>query len=297
MNYKRYKLREEIMIRSLVTCYYYELSKTFKYSGEKHNFWELLYVDKGEIEVETDSGYYAIKQGDLLFHEPNEFHRLKSNGKIAPNIFVVSFVCNSNPMAYFANNKLFHLGDYERSILAQLMKEGLDAFGPNPTDSSPKVLSFKKEASFASEQLFKISLEAILIQLIRKEQKTKHEKALSTSTRENQAIHFSEKIIKYLEENLHKKITLDHLCAEFGIGRTQINIIFKKTTGIGLIEYVNQLKIDHAKIYIREEAYNITEIAELLGYSSVHYFSRHFKKATDMTPSEYSKTLKAHTFV
>ena len=44
---------------------------------------------------------------------------------------------------------------------------------------------------------------------------------------------------------------------------------------------------------IREKQYNFTEIAQRLGYSSVHYFSRHFKQVAGMTPSEYAASVKA----
>ena len=59
-----------------------------------------------------------------------------------------------------------------------------------------------------------------------------------------------------------------------------------------LYRYFKNLKIDEAKIMIREGEYNFTEIAHRLGYSSIHYFSRHFKKATGMTPSEYAYSVK-----
>ena len=49
---------------------------------------------------------------------------------------------------------------------------------------------------------------------------------------------------------------------------------------------------DQAKLLIRENSLNFTEIANTLGYSSIHYFSRQFKKITGMTPSEYSGSIK-----
>ena len=53
------------------------------------------------------------------------------------------------------------------------------------------------------------------------------------------------------------------------------------------------LKIDTAKQLMREGNYNITQIADYLGYASVHYFSRHFKQVTGMTPSEYTLSIQA----
>jgi AraC-like DNA-binding protein len=289
MRFPRYEIREELHIRKLISCYYFELSKNYKYAGEKHDFWEIFYVDKGEIELDTDSGHFCLKQGDLLFHEPDEFHSPRSNGKVSPNVFVVTFECDSEPMSFFLRNKMFHLTDKERFVLAQLIEEGWNSFGPNPTGSG-RILTPRENAPFGSEQLFKVHLETLLIHLIRSGHADKESPAAPVP-REKQEIGMADKIITYMNEHIGENLTLDQLCDHFAIGRTQISILFKKRVGCGVMEYLNQLKIDRAKMYIREDVYNLTEISELLGYSSVHYFSRHFKKSTDMTPSEYAKTL------
>ncbi|WP_409343238.1 helix-turn-helix domain-containing protein [Paenibacillus sp. MBLB4367] len=291
MRFPRYEIHEDIHIRKLISCYYFELSKNYRYAGEKHDFWEIYYVDKGEIEIDTDCGHFNLKQGDLLFHEPDEFHSPKSNGKVSPNVFIVTFECESEPMSYFLQNKLFHLGPGERAVLAQLIQEGWNAFSPSPTGSG-RILYPREGAPFGSEQLFKNHLETLIIQLIR----SGHDGQKSRQApvvREKPETGAADKIIAYMNEHLGDNLTLDQLCDHFAIGRTQISIMFKKRVGCGVMEYVNQLKIDRAKMYIREDIYNLTEISELLGYSSVHYFSRHFKKTTGMTPSEYARMLSA----
>ena len=53
------------------------------------------------------------------------------------------------------------------------------------------------------------------------------------------------------------------------------------------------LKIEESKKLISQNKYTYTEIAYMLGFNSVHYFSRLFKAHTQMTPSEYSKSIKA----
>ena len=53
------------------------------------------------------------------------------------------------------------------------------------------------------------------------------------------------------------------------------------------------MKIEYAKQLIRENQMNFTQISDFLGYSSIHYFSRQFKKISGMTPSEYASSIKA----
>lgn len=49
MKYRRHSIKEDISIPKFVTFLYRELSKDYVGSGEKHNFWEMVYVDSGEI--------------------------------------------------------------------------------------------------------------------------------------------------------------------------------------------------------------------------------------------------------
>ncbi len=57
------------------------------------------------------------------------------------------------------------------------------------------------------------------------------------------------------------------------------------------MEYYMDLKMKEAKKLIREKNYSVSQISDMLGYSSVHIFSRAFKKAVGMSPTAYSKSI------
>ena len=67
---------------------------------------------------------------------------------------------------------------------------------------------------------------------------------------------------------------------------SKLKLLFKEKYG-GALNFFNDLKIEEAKRQIREENKNFTEIADSLGFSSLHYFSRLFKNKTGLSPSEY----------
>ena len=60
---------------------------------------------------------------------------------------------------------------------------------------------------------------------------------------------------------------------------------FPRAAQCGIIEFFTEMKVEFAKQLIRENQLNFTQISDFLGYSSIHYFSRQFKKVTGMTPS------------
>jgi quercetin dioxygenase-like cupin family protein len=100
--YIKTQLKTIINVSKIVTIHYYEFDKTFDFKGEKHDFWEMVYVDKGQVEVQSEKDTIVLKQGEIIFHKPNEFHAIKAY-ESSPNFFVISFVCNSPSMKYFEN--------------------------------------------------------------------------------------------------------------------------------------------------------------------------------------------------
>jgi len=101
MVYQRYLLKEELEIRKLITFYYKELPSHYDSPGEKHDFWELVYVDTGEIEIVTDLRTCQLKQGEIVFYKPNEFHGGKALHGTAPNLIIITFECSAPCMEFF----------------------------------------------------------------------------------------------------------------------------------------------------------------------------------------------------
>ncbi|MEG0753272.1 MAG: AraC family transcriptional regulator [Angelakisella sp.] len=293
MDYKGIVLNEEIKIEELLTVHYFEYASDFFFPGEAHNFWEFLYVDKGEVEVTADTTVRLIKKGEIIFHKPMEFHNLWANGTIAPNLVVVAFSCNSPAMSYF-EDKILRAGDRERNIMATLVQEAKAAFSSPLDDPNLRFMERRAKVPFGTEQFIKLHLELMLLQLALEGQagseKQKH--LPSSSMRERSEQDVCNKVVAYLENNLYKRITLDDVCRDNIIGRSYLQKMFHDKSGCGVMEYFGKLKIEAAKQAIRQNSNNFTEISQQLGYSSIHYFSRHFKKVTGMTPSEYSSSVK-----
>ena len=93
--------------------------------------------------------------------------------------------------------------------------------------------------------------------------------------------------------HVSENLSVAQICKSNSIGRSQLQKLFRSKSGYSAIEYFSRMKIDFAKQMIRERHYNFTQIADALGFSSIHYFSRQFKQITGMTPSEYASSIKA----
>lgn len=80
-----------VRVDRVVTVHYFEYSSSYYFEGEQHDFWEFVYVDKGEVDVLAGGKQLRLGRGNLLFHPPGEFHALRATGSSAPNLVVVSF--------------------------------------------------------------------------------------------------------------------------------------------------------------------------------------------------------------
>lgn len=288
------RLKEEVVIERLISFLYMELPKHFQATGEKHDFWEFVYVDKGDVFFVTDLGSHDLSQGDMIFYSPNEFHTGHAVGGSAPTLVIMSFVCRSPAIDYF-KGKVLHLEQAEQDMLYQLLSEGKEAFDPPVGHPRMMVPQSKDGALFGSEQMIKNLLEMLLIRLIRKQTagtgKIRPESALLAMRNED----LFERIVLYLKENVRNNLSFEQICGEFAVGSTIMKNLFKSRANSGVMEYYSMLKLEYAKRQIREGIYSMTEIADQLGYSSVHYFSKHFKKATSFAPTEYARTIAGKT--
>ena len=120
--YQSIILKQELNITNIYSIHYFEYSRDFVFEGEAHDFWELLYVDSGVIEVTADTKTITLENGELIFHKPNEFHALRANGKSAPNLIVVSFDCTAPCMTFF-ENKILRTNDTETQYLSQIIAD------------------------------------------------------------------------------------------------------------------------------------------------------------------------------
>ncbi len=283
-------LSREIHVESVVTLHYFEHAKNYVFEGERHDFWELVYVDKGRVDVIAENNGYELQQGQMIFHKPNEFHNLYANGSVAPNIVIVTFVCESPAMAFF-KNKIVYVTAHQRELLAQIVKETGQAFHKSTPHTVQ--MSRRSDGAFGSEQMIQLSLEMLLLDMIRNDAPIDQRPKNSSSIKHRSDCDLVTRVTHYMEEHVCDSISFSEICQYSAQSATNLKTIFKSVTGQGVMEYYRQLKIDLAKSMLREGAGNITQIADRLGYSSVHYFSRHFKQATGMTPREYTLSVQA----
>ncbi|MBQ6838649.1 MAG: helix-turn-helix transcriptional regulator [Clostridia bacterium] len=283
MEYFKTYLTCPLSVDGIYTVHYFEYTKDFAYSGEMHNFWELVYADKKNLLITAGAKEVELEAGQIYIHKPNEFHNIRCDGKRAANSVIISFDCDS-PELFSVAGQVLTADEEERKCIGNVVKEASSAFSTRLSDPYISVMEKAEDSDFCCEQLIRLNIEMLLISLIRS---NKNKKPLAI--KKNSTI--LAEITDYLSENVEKKVVFYDVVKKFNLSPSVLKKIFREQVGCGVMDYFTRLKIDRAKEMIREEKYNFTEISERLEFNKSQYFTTDFKRVSGMTPSEYAKSI------
>lgn len=284
-NYVGTELVDTIVIDKVFTIHYFEYAKGFSFVGESHDFWEFVYIDKGEATVTAGDEEMLLPHGNVIFHKPGEWHNIRSDA--ASNSVIVSFSSSSPVMKYF-EGKIMQIGNIQKKLISKIIAERINTFEAPLGDPYADRLVRKANTVIGSEQLIKQYLSELLILLLRNDDTVQMSSFKSHITDTT----FDE-IEAYMNKNINRSLSLNEIAAFANISVSSLREIFRTNASCGVTEYFINMKIEQAKKYIRDDNYNVTQIAELLGYSGPHYFSRQFRQRTGMSPLQYAKSIKS----
>ena len=247
---------------------------------------ELLLVLSGAVRL---SSGLLLSSDELTVLPPHEHVSIRAeNGRLA-SVMSISFRSRLEELC-FVFGRAFRLTDKGRAAVSLMYSEIAGTLDSVINGVSAEYPNGVREYSFASEKLFKNSLENLLILVIRAFRK---EDVIPELDDDEPITLQAHAVRRYAKENYTSRVTLDNLCYLFRTNKTTICREFKREYGITVLEYVNGLRIREARRLIAESEISVTEISERLGFESVHYFCRLFKKTVGKTPTEYKKSVKA----
>lgn len=100
------------------------------------------------------------------------------------------------------------------------------------------------------------------------------------------------KACEYVLNNVDQEITLTRIADHLDISKNYFCSLFKQETGKNFLEYVTKVKMEWAKMLLRQSNYKTYKVSEMLGYREASYFSRLFRKHTGSSPAEYRKQIQ-----
>lgn len=237
-----------------------------------HNHTELFFIVGGKGQFLIEDQLYPVNVNNLVIINPNVVHTEVS--------------LNAQPLEYIV-----------------LGIEGIQLAGSNTSDRQFNILDHYESAEISGclrnilremeqkntgyEDVCQAYMEILIIRLMRST-------ALAVPA-ESQAISANRQcaaVRRYIDLHFKEALTLEQLAEEGHMNKFYLSHAFKREYGISPINYMIAKRIEESKYLLAETDLSMTQIAQLLGFSSLSYFSQVFRRTQSVTPMEYRQSTK-----
>lgn len=227
----------------------------FSIAKRKNAVSDLTLVLKGKLNYVVNGTAYVVNAGDGIFIPYGAICQ-----RIAGNDYADFISLNFNGCG-----EILPTGIIEKAVNAQI-KNSVSLFDANEEDKT----------EFYTER--KNYITSLILSYVLSEASTK---------KESKTVRL---IKKYVSDRIDKKITLKEIGEQLYFSPVYADAVFKRETGISIINYAISKKIEAAKSLL-SEGISLKDVAEAVGFNDYNYFSRLFKKRTGYTPNAFRKTL------
>jgi len=258
----------KINVIEIYGFYYGIKSPHYMFNGESHEFYELTYVDDGSLDTTVEGVTYTLNAQDLLFYGRNQFHTQQITKSVSCSYITIIFDMEMKD-DYKILNRVFHTEKKIHKLFNNFMEE-------SNTDMP------------YSKSLMICHLQEIILTLLQYEFTNP---VINVTTRKTQGFqdNFLEQILDYIEESIYQSITVEDICKKFLLSRSSLQTLFRNNLNMLPKGYIIEQKLKKSKQLIKVDKYTISEISSMLGFKTIHYFSRTFKQHFKISPSEYAK--------
>ena len=234
---------------------------------------QLIYVASGKAHFHFGEEERIVTAGHIVLYRPKEPQKYEYYGKDQTQVFWVHFTGNdvTNILRSYGitdNKKVFYCGSsLDNQNLFRKMINELQMSKENYAEMLEMYL----------RQIF-ITMQRAFIGTIKKEKARVVDKI--------------EKATVYFNENYSQEINIDEYAEQMHVSVSWFIRNFRESTGLTPMQYILSKRIYNAEILLQDPSYNVSEISRVVGYDNPLYFSRIFKKAKGLSPSEYRKSLE-----
>ncbi len=284
MAYMGTAVSDAVSVNEIYTVLRTSINEPTPNDGDKHPFPEIFYLSQGQIRLMIDQKEYGLTAGQMIIYAPDARHKEADAPFVHTEACVLAFDATSEilPALY---NRILSLTEEQKKMLLSIIDEGIQCFRPRTPEDSFQGMMLKENVEEHTLWRLKKQIEVFLIDIY----KTHAEQAETGAKRETSRDREFAHALQFLHTHLSEKLTQEQIAKECSMSVSKLKQLFRDRVGCGPIAYLIDLRIKKAKQLICEKERNVSEISETLGFVSPHYFSRQFKKATGMSPSEYAR--------
>ena len=250
-----------------------------------HDYFEINYVCEGSCMNLVEDRTITMNKGDVVILHPGSFHILYSdaNSKVINFMVDKEWICGELQKVCPCNGLFYKFFSYSDSD--EFYKYVVCPFDAENKKVSSAVSNLAEALAQGTPWRY-LAQEARLLELLCALSDECTDPYLSQGQGMN-----SDKIVDllvYMSEN-YANITLEDLSEKFFYSKTHICRLFLKNTGKSFNQSLIDIRVSRASVLLKNTDLTVDDIARAVGYDSVEYFRRLYKKKTGITPGEYRK--------
>lgn len=240
-----------------------------------HNYFQMVGIFSGKGTLVVNDNTFEIDKEHMYLFSPQQMHAIYcSNNNLTPlKLLDIKF--------NIADPGLF------RDLIDLGFKLKIDDFGWF-TRLFDKIISESAQQKPYYYSVISGYLNEMLVRIVREG------KGIPTANNDEDLPHINtykgidvKSLMQYIDFNYSHIISLEDLSTLAGVNKTTLISIFKEVYGTTPIRYINRVRLRKAKELLVNTDTSVSEIADLVGFQSIHYFSRFFKAKEKCTPMEY----------
>lgn len=241
---------------------------------------ELLHVVSGTLELlwEESGERFTAETGQTLFNPPHVVHRDNFDFDSGLQILIIHFKWKHFEDFFEAVNNS-NVNNICNATAAQLKR----LFDDIKLDSGPG----ENDRQLAGSRLMHI------LMLFYREQATEKYAANELANTESCRHQIVANAKKYLDKNYQHPVRLEDVANKLQISTFYLSRIFSSQSDFSLFQYLTDVRMNEAKKLLRKNRHIINEISSMVGFESLSYFSKVFKKNVGCSPSQYGKIKKS----
>lgn len=251
----------DITVTETAFVYHMQRPQGFTFNKGDQDYHLMAMILDGSAQYRMHKKTFSVQKGDVLFFRKGTHYTAKVTSKEPWEHIVVAFRTD---------------GD-----IGELPTEGVTKV----THSNRFAELFRQAYSVWSGCGFgyKLQTKAIIHQLLF----SLIQENVSHMVGNDTALQAMKAVSDYIEQNYRNRITVEELAVRSGYSASHFARVFSKVYNTSPIQYLNQVRIMHAKNLLRTGQYTMAQIAQECGFSNVYYFSRCFKQITGTTPAKW----------
>lgn len=258
---------------------YYALNLPhFKMDFHAHLAYEIMYVAKGQCQVEVDSHTFTLKEHHFILLSSNVNHKLTIDNQTGCTILNIEFEARQQTGLQLLDEITLFLKHDLKEKHHLICQDGLNT-GHALQDLITCLMNFKNDNTdnLLEKELLQLLFQRTLVELI-----------IASKKQVIPSYNFYvEKTLGYIHEHLNETIKISEIVTFVGINKSYLHKLFLDTTGTTIINYINQERIKQAEYLLINSNFTINEIAYQIGFNSRQRFGTVFQQIKQQTPSDF----------